>query len=486
MANPTIKVLEINNFDVFGKRFNGYSLQEYINLHPENNIRVDFIVNHKFSSDPNVTKLFPNSNFEKFDWEIEGIEQKLATKNQISISEIALSSHPAFKRANILHFHMYHNCLLPIEFLNRIPSDKKIILEFHDTFWMTDDKISMLDVFSYSEGPNKASLDAQRKRVLHSIDAEYIVHSPYLMNIAKCSSITKDLNLRLINFGINTNIFKPYQDNKSLRAKYKIPKDHIVLMCRAQKSSKGSDYILKALPLIKSSEKITLITVGTIGLFNSLKSKINVIDFGQVESEAKMSELYNLCDIFLSPSTEESFGFMAVEAMACSKPVIVFHGTALPDTTNAPEIGIATQKSTKELALAISSLINDPKARQSRGIAGRKYVQDRYAEQQYFNNYMSLFHELAKKGNRKTKKPPSSAPPSNLPHFKDILSSRNYQLEIIDYNNLHVQKALIKHNASLYHEIEDFTKTHPIQTFIKSNTPQLFKKIYNRIRKEKS
>ena len=326
MSKP-IQVLEINNIDIYGRRFNGYSITEYIDSHPNTGLTANFIVNHKLGTDPKVAKLFPSTDFDTFDWQIEEKEQRLGIKNQISISENALISHPLYQSANILHFHMYHNSHFPVEFLTRIPPEKKIVIDIHDTFWLTDNKIPMLEVFSHADGNNKKSLDAQRKRVLNSIDAQFIAHSPFIMNLIKQSSATNKLNVKLINFGIDTEIFKPLKNSSSLRKKYHIPEDHLILMCRSQKEFKGIDYIAAAMPKLKLSQPITLITVGVEGLLDSIKKYCNLIEFGTIGNEQQMTELYNLCDIFLAPSTEESFGFMAVEAMSCAKPVIVFKGT---------------------------------------------------------------------------------------------------------------------------------------------------------------
>ena len=49
------------------------------------------------------------------------------------------------------------------------------------------------------------------------------------------------------------------------------------------------------------------------------------------------------------PSVAEAFGMMAVESMACGKPVIVFDGTSLPEVTRAPDIGL---RSRKEMSIA--------------------------------------------------------------------------------------------------------------------------------------
>ena len=37
-----------------------------------------------------------------------------------------------------------------------------------------------------------------------------------------------------------------------------------------------------------------------------------------------MRELYNIADIFISPSKQESFGFTICEAMACGTPCVAF------------------------------------------------------------------------------------------------------------------------------------------------------------------
>ena len=443
--SSSIRVLEINNIDIYGRRFNGYSLTEYINAHPEYGLTANFIVNHKLGTDDNVTKLFSNTDLEAYDWKLDEIESHLGIKNQLSISEDALVSHPLFKSADILHFHMYHNSHYPIEFLTRIPPEKKIIIDIHDTFWLTDDNIPMLEVFSFADGRNKTSLDAERRRVLNSIDAEFVAHSPYIMNLIKKSSVTKNLRVHLINFGINTDIYKPLPDAKSLRKKYHIPDDHIVLMCRSQKEFKGIDYIIAAVKSLKLERPITLITVGVKDLFHELDSYCTILDLGNIGDEHKMNELYNIADIFLAPSTEESFGFMAAEAMSAATPVIVFEGTALPNTVSAPSIGLSTKKSAAALAKAITNLAIDATERHSRGTKSRKYVLKNYTETKYFTSYIKLIKSLANDKPRHISPLPPSESPSNLSELPIFLSLGNS--ELFDYNNTRVQESIKNYNS---------------------------------------
>lgn len=460
-------VLELNNVDIYGRRFNGYSLTEYINKNSDS-YSAKFLVNHKYSKDKDVVEIFNNEDLTNFDWQIEPLEEKLCIKNQISITEDALVSHPLYASADILHFHMYHNMHLPIEYLTRI-KDKHIIIDIHDTFWLTDKNIPMLEVFKYSD-KNKDSLDSQRKRVLNSIDADFVVHSPFILNLFKKSDATKNLRVHLIPFGINTEIFKPAKVN---REKYQIPKDSFVVFCRSQKEFKGIDYIESALKELKTDKDITIVTVGVKGLLDSIKNKFRLIELGTIDTEEKLAEIYNLSDLFLAPSTEESFGFMVVEAMSTEKPVIVFEGTALPDTVNAPTIGIATKRNATELRKAIEHLLNHPEEAKKRGKAGRAFVLKNYTEEKYFTSYLKLFDDISKK-KLKTPEIAEDKTPSNLKQLTAFLDGKEIN-EKFDFNNIEIQNEIKNYNTRLYSKI--LKRSHRI-------TPKkIIKKIIKIVRK---
>lgn len=464
-------ILELNNFDLYGRRFNGYSLQEYINQHPQINLSAKMLVNNKIGDCANVIQILTKqqANYDLIN--IEETEKKLYIKNQISISEEALVRHPLFQQANILHFHMYHNMHLPIEFLMRIPPEKQIVIEMHDTFWLTDDNIPMLKVFDYADGPNKKSLDAQRKRVLNSVDAHFIAHSPYMIDLINKSSVTKNLDVKLINFGINTNIFKPLNNSDALRQKYGITKNDIVLFCRSQLEFKGTTYILDALKrLPKLKQNIVILTVSAKHILDPVSDRYKILEFGNVSDENKMVELYNLCDIFLSPSTEESFGFMAAEAMSCGKPVIVFNGTALPYTVHAPEIGVSVNRDAQELMNAILNLINNPSERLHRGKLSREFVLKNYNEQRYFNSYIELFKKLATSSPRRVIPNPKDEVPSNLSEFIPFLQNHLSSAQTFDYNNSQIQQRLFNYNQNLYKQSKKI-QIHTIfhKTFSKIN-----------------
>lgn len=456
-----VRIVELNNVDLYGRRFNGYNLTSYIRKNYSKDFSIVQLVNHKLSKRCFSKKIF-SLGMEHYDYFIENLESEiLGVKNQVSISSSALLYNKYFKEADILHFHMYHNMNLPISFLSQIDASKKIIIELHDTYWLTDSKIPMLEVFGFTNR-NADSLNKQRKEVLNSIDATFIVHSPYMLDLFNKSDSTKNLSssVRLINFGIDTNIFRPLDCSKKIRKKLHIPLDNIVLFCRAQEEFKGIDYIDRALSTT-SRKNISVITVNRKGLLKSASKKIQVIDLGMVPNEKRMAELYNSCDIFLSPSTEESFGFMAVEAMACGKPVIVFDGTALPCTVNAPKVGISVPRDANKLRDAIEMLASNPGERTARGKAGLNFVKDTYSLKSYYSEYISLFKTLSQKKERKAQSIAIERCDNEynfldrtIPAFEHgSLSGITKINKKIDYSNYFTQCYISKFNSYLYKKL---------------------------------
>jgi len=67
---------------------------------------------------------------------------------------------------------------------------------------------------------------------------------------------------------------------------------------------------------------------------------------------------------------------MAVEAMACGKPVIVFEGTSLPEVTFAPDVGIAVpMRDVSALKDAVISLVENVDDRLRRGRKAREIAE---------------------------------------------------------------------------------------------------------------
>jgi polysaccharide pyruvyl transferase WcaK-like protein/coenzyme F420-reducing hydrogenase beta subunit len=132
-------------------------------------------------------------------------------------------------------------------------------------------------------------------------------------------------------------------------------------------------------------------------LLNELKDKYTLIDLGHIEDD-KMITAYNACDIFLMPSRGESFGLMAIEAMACSRPIIIFDNSDLPSVTFAPDCGFLVEnRNAHKLMEAIKYLIENEDERNRRGNLGRKLAVENYDINVYNEKMLKLYEQIYKR-----------------------------------------------------------------------------------------
>jgi glycosyltransferase involved in cell wall biosynthesis len=145
------------------------------------------------------------------------------------------------------------------------------------------------------------------------------------------------------------NFFSPAPKDPFLIDKYNLKGQKILLtVCRMEKSEryKGYDRVISVLPFVlKEVPNTKYLIVGegsdkgrVSDLIKKLNLNDNVILCGFVESE-RLPSYYNLCDVFIMPSTGEGFGIVFLEALACGKPVICGNRDGSIDAVLGGEIG---------------------------------------------------------------------------------------------------------------------------------------------------
>ena len=123
-----------------------------------------------------------------------------------------------------------------------------------------------------------------------------------------------------------------------------------------------------------------------------------VAEYGFVKDRKKLIEILKRCDVFVMPSLAESFGLMALEAMACKCVVICFKETVIEENINVPKCGVAVAyKSGVELADAIEDVCASPDGLVKRQENGYRYVKEQYSFERYVRNHVRLFEEVLKR-----------------------------------------------------------------------------------------
>lgn len=407
-------ILEVNDNDVYGKIFNGYHFMECLN---KKDYHINQLVFQKLSSNKNVHKLCSESLLEK-ERNIHKLEQDIFSVHSLfSISSILLKNNKYYKKSDLVHYHQVHNCHFNLNDLFNMFKAKPTVLSLHDPWFFTGKCVHPYDCEKWKDGCKKCSnLNNffpftedncnsmwNIKSKIRETDIDIIVHSDFMYDLAMKSPYINKLRVHYVKFGLDMNKFNFKISKEEAKKKLNIMPTDFVIFFREDNAFKGCNYVVEALKNIDIDRSITIITCSAKGYIDELKDKYNVIELGQLE-ETKVLECYNATDLFLMTSPAESFGMMAVEAMASGVPTIVFDNTALPKSTGAPEYGILVKNlDSNDLKDKIKYYVEHPKELQERGKLSKKFVESNYNYDRYIEEIQKVYEQAYEKQKYKNK-----------------------------------------------------------------------------------
>jgi glycosyltransferase involved in cell wall biosynthesis len=106
-----------------------------------------------------------------------------------------------------------------------------------------------------------------------------------------------------------------------------------------------------------------------------------------------MPGFWQSIDVAVVPSNGlvESFGMVAIEAMACGKPVVVSDSGALPDVVSDGETGrVVPAGDVSRLAATLGEYAYDSASRARHGLNGRRLCEDQFAIDLTASRYLEL------------------------------------------------------------------------------------------------
>jgi len=122
----------------------------------------------------------------------------------------------------------------------------------------------------------------------------------------------------------------------------------------------------------------------------------NMVPLGRLTEESELIGAYQQCDALLFPSRFEGFGYVALEAMACGKPVITGNNSALPEIVQDKVTGIlCPPDDIAAFVTACRNLAYDPETLRQYGKAARRRAEELFSEDTIIPQYISLYEKLA-------------------------------------------------------------------------------------------
>ena len=139
----------------------------------------------------------------------------------------------------------------------------------------------------------------------------------------------------------------------------------------------------------------------------------NIVWIEQMVSKPEAIQLYSNCAVFCCPSVYEPFGIINLEAMACKAPVVAsavggILEVVIPPGGTEPETGLLVpfepdpvttfpldpEQFSRDLAAAVTTLLEDPTRAQAMGLAGRRRVEATFAWEAIATQTIALYQSL--------------------------------------------------------------------------------------------
>ncbi|MBQ7352541.1 MAG: glycosyltransferase [Clostridia bacterium] len=266
---------------------------------------------------------------------------KKATKNLIKrLTEL---------NVDVLHLHNLHGWYLNVPMLfEYIKSNNvKVIWTLHDCWGFTAQcshfeyegcqkwktgcyECPRYKIYPYTYVDKTKKMWKLKKEWFAGInDLTIVTPSKWLADNVK-QSFLKDYPVKVINNGIDLDVFKPTESD--FRKNYSLENKKIVLGVASNWTKrKGLDVFVKLSQCLTSDYQIVL-----VGTNDNVDKQLpsNIISIHRTNNQRELAEIYTACDVYANPTREEVLGLVNIESLACGTPVVTFNAGGSPECVN--------------------------------------------------------------------------------------------------------------------------------------------------------
>lgn len=176
-----------------------------------------------------------------------------------------------------------------------------------------------------------------------------------------------------------------------------------VLFLSRLHEKKGLEYLINAmiqLPASLANAQLIVAGTGEPGYIESLKtltrqlkieSRVHFV--GMVQGAAKAA-LYRTADVLAVPTSQENFGLIFPEALACETAVMLTVGVDIHREILDSGAGYLIRQNASDIAEKLTEALSDRPANRRRGAAGRRWVLDTLQPTAIAKRWASIYESI--------------------------------------------------------------------------------------------
>lgn len=394
--------LQISYTDSRGKRFNGFEILKKLE---SRGVKGEMVVWDKETSEQNVHSLNSNARLQKSMVSISAIESEFNARSLHSPALYDIFHLSQFHSAKLLHLQLVQHPFFNMNMLPLLTKLKPVIWSIHDPWIMTGHCVHPDYCERWEIGcgdcprldaPFRVSMDNTalsfelKRQAIENANFTAVVASEWMEKKLLNSPMFVGKRIEKIPFGIDQKVFCP-GDRMASRRKLSIDLESKVLVARVLQEFKGLDLLRETISRLSQEFNVTLVTLGAQGLLKDLPRSVRHVEFGWIDDDEKIADIYRSADLFLSTSDAESFGLMAAEAMCCARVVVGLKcvGSAVDETIDSPRSGIAVERDV--FTAEVRRILTNSSEMTIREQASLDFARGNYDLESYLHNLEDLY-----------------------------------------------------------------------------------------------
>ncbi|HEY2905371.1 MAG TPA: glycosyltransferase family 4 protein, partial [Vicinamibacterales bacterium] len=235
-------------------------------------------------------------------------------------------------------------------------------------------------------------------RVADRLADAIVVNSEYIQRVLVAEFGVKDESIRICRNGLDVGVFYPDAGVAPQNPRAPAEAGLVVGIIAALRAEKSIETLIEAFSQLRD-RRHRLVIVGDGPCKAALESRVRELGLDErcsfVPPTSDVASWYRAMDVFVLPSTNESFSNSLMEAMACGVVVVASNVGGNPELVRDGENGLLFEAgNAAALARRLEIVVGDADYRRRLGAEAVRTIRDGYTNEASARRFAALYESL--------------------------------------------------------------------------------------------